>query len=91
MSKTSQAHIRTNKVAAPPMPNRLVRLLSEARWLALGNRAEAQALTRQLWNSGYRDAQLLAALPHAGAAYPPNAAFRKQLAAASAGTAAASR
>jgi len=59
--------------------------------LALGNRAEAQALTRQLWNSGYRDAQLLAALPHAGAAYPPNAAFRKQLAAASAGTAAASR
>ncbi|MGC4244335.1 MAG: DNA translocase FtsK 4TM domain-containing protein, partial [Herbaspirillum sp.] len=35
MSKTSQAHIRTNKTPAPPMPNRLVRLLSEARWLAL--------------------------------------------------------
>ncbi len=35
MSKTSQAHIRNTKTPAPPMPNRLVRLLSEARWLAL--------------------------------------------------------
>ncbi|MFL9923528.1 DNA translocase FtsK 4TM domain-containing protein [Herbaspirillum lusitanum] len=35
MSKTSQAHIRNTKTPAPPLPNRLVRLLSEARWLAL--------------------------------------------------------
>ena len=35
MSKTSQAHIRNPKTPAPPMPNRLVRLISEARWLAL--------------------------------------------------------
>jgi hypothetical protein len=32
---SESAHIRTNKTPAPPMPNRLVRLLSEARWLAL--------------------------------------------------------
>ncbi|MCA1322742.1 DNA translocase FtsK [Herbaspirillum sp. alder98] len=35
MSKTSQAHIRNTKTPPAPMPNRLVRLISEARWLAL--------------------------------------------------------
>ncbi|WP_040502654.1 DNA translocase FtsK [Herbaspirillum sp. YR522] len=35
MSKTSQAHIRNTKAPPAPMPNRLVRLISEARWLAL--------------------------------------------------------
>ncbi|MEC5218818.1 S-DNA-T family DNA segregation ATPase FtsK/SpoIIIE [Actimicrobium sp. GrIS 1.19] len=35
MSKTSQAYTRSQAVAAPPLPGRLVRLLSEARWLVL--------------------------------------------------------
>jgi S-DNA-T family DNA segregation ATPase FtsK/SpoIIIE len=35
MSKTSQAYTRSQTVAAPPLPGRLVRLLSEARWLVL--------------------------------------------------------
>lgn len=35
MTKTSQAYTRHDKAAAPPLPGRLVRLLYEARWLAL--------------------------------------------------------
>src|SRR5450830_219748 len=36
MTKTSQAYTRTTKAAeAPPLPSRLVRLLYEARWLAM--------------------------------------------------------
>ncbi|RXZ38314.1 DNA translocase FtsK [Oxalobacteraceae bacterium CAVE-383] len=33
---TSQAYTRSTKPESPPLPSRLVRLLSEARWLALG-------------------------------------------------------
>jgi S-DNA-T family DNA segregation ATPase FtsK/SpoIIIE len=37
MSKTTEAYTRKTDVPpAPPLPNRLVRLLSEARWMALG-------------------------------------------------------
>jgi S-DNA-T family DNA segregation ATPase FtsK/SpoIIIE len=36
MTRTSQAYTRNTKpVESPPLPNRLLRLLSEARWLAL--------------------------------------------------------
>ena len=36
MTRTTQAYTRnTNPAEAPPLPNRLVRLLSEARWFAL--------------------------------------------------------
>lgn len=35
MTKTSQAYTRKTKPEAPPLPSRLVRLLAEARWLAL--------------------------------------------------------
>jgi len=35
MTKTSQAYTRPTKSEARPLPNRLVRLLAEARWLAL--------------------------------------------------------
>ncbi len=36
MTKTSQAYTRnTNPADAQPLPNRLVRLLSEARWFVL--------------------------------------------------------
>lgn len=35
MSKTSQGYTRTPAIPTPPLPGRLVRLLSEARWFAL--------------------------------------------------------
>lgn len=35
MPKTSQTYTRTPKTETPPLPSRLVRLLTEARWLAL--------------------------------------------------------
>ncbi len=35
MTKTSQAYTRSTKPEAPPLPSRLVRLLAEARWLAM--------------------------------------------------------
>jgi len=35
MTKTSQGYTRPTKSEAPPLPGRLVRLLTEARWLAL--------------------------------------------------------
>ena len=55
--------------------------------LALGDKAAARPLIRQLWGSGYRDAQLLATVLHAHMSYPPNAGFQKQLLATSAGIA----
>jgi S-DNA-T family DNA segregation ATPase FtsK/SpoIIIE len=36
MTRTSQAYTRSPKPESQPLPSRLVRLLSEARWLALG-------------------------------------------------------
>ncbi len=35
MTRTSQAYTRSTAAAAPPLPNRLVQLLSEARWFVL--------------------------------------------------------
>ena len=55
--------------------------------LALGDKAAARPLIRQLWGSGYRDAQLLAMVLHAHMSYPPNAGFQKQLLVTSAGIA----
>lgn len=60
---------------------RLLALQVEA-MLALGNKTDAQALIRQLWDGGYRDAALLAALRNERIAYPVNEAFQKQLLAA---------
>ncbi|WP_108471090.1 toll/interleukin-1 receptor domain-containing protein [Rhodanobacter thiooxydans] len=50
--------------------------------LALGRKAEAQPLIRQLWNSGYRDAALLAVLRREHIDYPVNMAFQQKLLAA---------
>jgi tetratricopeptide (TPR) repeat protein len=61
---------------------RLLALQVEA-MLALGNKTDAQALIRQLWDAGYRDAALLATLRNERIAYPVNEAFQKQLLAAS--------
>ncbi|WP_445144908.1 TIR domain-containing protein [Dyella sp. Tek66A03] len=60
---------------------RLLALQVEA-MLALGSKADAQPLIGQLWNSGYRDAALLAILHREHIAYPVNTAFQKQLLAA---------
>jgi hypothetical protein len=60
---------------------RLLALQVEA-LLVLGMNAEAQAVIRQLWGSGYRDAALLAVLRHARIDYPVNAAFQQKLLAA---------
>lgn len=60
---------------------RLLALQVEA-LLALGMKAEAQAVIRQLWSSGYRDAALLAVLRRERIDYPVNAAFRQKLLAA---------
>ncbi|MFC4529033.1 TIR domain-containing protein [Dyella halodurans] len=60
---------------------RLLALQVEA-LLALGRKPEALPLIRQLWLSGYRDAALLAVLQREHIAYPVNAAFQKQLLAA---------
>jgi tetratricopeptide (TPR) repeat protein len=56
---------------------RLLSLQVEA-MLALGSEVEARPLIRQLWNSGYRDAALLALLHHEHLAYPLNTAFQSQ-------------
>ncbi|RCS30479.1 toll/interleukin-1 receptor domain-containing protein [Rhodanobacter denitrificans] len=50
--------------------------------LALDRKAEAQPLIRQLWNSGYRDAALLAVLRRERIDYPVNTVFRQKLLAA---------
>ncbi|WP_449427729.1 TIR domain-containing protein [Rhodanobacter umsongensis] len=54
--------------------------------LALGRKAEAQPLIQQLWDSGYRDAELLAILHRERIAYPVNTTFQKKLLAANGGT-----
>ncbi|MEO8747443.1 MAG: toll/interleukin-1 receptor domain-containing protein [Rhodanobacter sp.] len=63
---------------------RLLALQVEA-LLALGNTGDAQPLTRQLWTSGYRDAELLVVLHGRRIAYPVNAAFQQRLLAISPG------
>ena len=60
---------------------RLLALQVEA-LLTLGKKAEAQPVIRQLWNSGYRDAALIALLQRARIDYPVNAAFQQKLLAA---------
>ncbi len=60
---------------------RLLALQVEA-LLALGSKADAEPLIRQLWNSGFRDAGLLAVLQREHIAYPVNATFQQQLLAA---------
>jgi tetratricopeptide (TPR) repeat protein len=64
---------------------RLLALRVEA-LLALGRKAEAQPVIRQLWNSGYRDAALLEVLRRQQIAYPVNAAFQQELLAATSGS-----
>lgn len=60
---------------------RLLALQVEA-LLALGKKAEAPPAIRQLWNSGYRDAALVALLQRERIDYPVNAAFQQKLLAA---------
>jgi eukaryotic-like serine/threonine-protein kinase len=62
---------------------RLLALQVEA-MLALGSKADAQALIRQLWSNGYRDAGLIAVLHREHIAYPVNRVVQNQLLAASA-------
>ena len=57
--------------------------LQVAALLELGRKADAQPLIRRLWDSGYRDAGLLAVLQREHIDYPVNAALQKQLLAAS--------
>ena len=60
---------------------RLLALQVEA-LLALGMKAEAQAVIRRLWGGGYRDAELLAVLRRERIDYPVNTAFQQKLLAA---------
>ena len=60
---------------------RLLALQVEA-LLVLGMKAEAQAVIRRLWGSGYRDAALLAVLRRERIDYPVNTAFQQKLLAA---------
>jgi tetratricopeptide (TPR) repeat protein len=53
--------------------------------LALGKKAEATPLIRQLWRSGYRDAALMQVLQRERIDYPVNAAFQQEWLAASGG------
>lgn len=57
---------------------RLLSLQVEA-MLALGNVSDAKPLIRLLWNSGYRDAGLLALLNHEHIDYPVNMALQSRL------------
>lgn len=47
--------------------------------LALGDTTKADPLVRQLWSSGYRDAEWLTVLRRAHVAYPINTVFQKKL------------
>ncbi len=58
-----------------------LRALQVEALLALGRKPEAQPLIRPLWDSGYRDAALLALLLRERIDYPLNAAFQQKLAA----------
>ncbi len=60
---------------------RLLALQVEA-LLALGRKTDAQPITQQLWNSGYRDLALVALLQSEHIDYPANAAFQLRLQAA---------
>jgi len=60
---------------------RLLALQVEA-LLALGKKTEAQPAIRQLWETGYRDAALVALLQRERIDYPVNAAFQQKLLAA---------
>jgi tetratricopeptide (TPR) repeat protein len=60
---------------------RLLALQVEA-LLALGRKAEAQPIIRQLWQGGYRDAALVDLLQRQRIAYPVNASFQQTLQAA---------
>jgi tetratricopeptide (TPR) repeat protein len=51
--------------------------------LAMDRRADAQATIERLWNSGYRDLELLNTLQRAAIDYPPNPEFQTRLLAAS--------
>ncbi len=62
-----------------------LRALEVETLLALGRKAEATPLLRQLWQSGYRDAALLQVLQRERIDYPINTAFRQELLAASGG------
>lgn len=57
---------------------RLLALQAEA-LLALGKKTEAQPVIQQLWNSGYRDAALLAVLKREQVDFPINAAFQQKM------------
>jgi tetratricopeptide (TPR) repeat protein len=50
--------------------------------LSLNRTPEAAPLVQQLWDSGYRDLELLATLKHHDIDYPANAAFQQRLQAA---------
>ena len=47
--------------------------------LALGDTAQAQGLVKRLWDSGYRDAEWLAAVHRGHVPYPVNPAFQKRM------------
>jgi len=64
---------------------RLLALQVEA-LLTLGQKAQAQALIRQLWNSGYSDRALVMRLQREGMSYPANEPFQQRLLAATRGT-----
>jgi tetratricopeptide (TPR) repeat protein len=51
--------------------------------LALDRRVDAQATIKFLWNSGYRDLELMGTLQRADIDYPPNPEFQARLLAAS--------
>jgi tetratricopeptide (TPR) repeat protein len=57
--------------------------LQVAALLELGRKADAQPLIHRLWDSGYRDAGLLAVLQREHIDYPVNATLQRQLLAAS--------
>ena len=58
---------------------RLLALQVEA-LLALNRNTDAHPLVKQLWNEGYRDAELVDVLQRARFPYPVNPAFQRQLA-----------
>ncbi|WP_232309589.1 toll/interleukin-1 receptor domain-containing protein [Luteibacter yeojuensis] len=54
--------------------------------LSLGRRADAEPLIQKLWGGGYRDAALVQQLRRARIDYPVNAAFQRELLAATGGS-----
>jgi eukaryotic-like serine/threonine-protein kinase len=80
LSVVAIAQAQTSGLGDP----RLLSIKAEA-FLALGDAAKAQPLVKQLWDSGYRDAEWLAVLQRGHLAYPINAAFQKRMLAQSQG------